>query len=222
MKRFLLLLPLLVYCSASGLLAQVAKPVGDNLRSEAKETVASCQRAVQVLGEHMVKGKFLYPLEKMYPRYKRRQEILHGEKAYKNQFLNISKKMNESGITISSYKAERPVHFYRVWPQIKKDAKLKIKLGQQRALKAGDTFYNILAFVPTTQIWVFRNNDGRPPRKLKRKGFQIAIAAETEVPGQEQWTFIDGTFMTPQSLRSIFPSLAKQIVFPKREEIEVK
>lgn len=186
------------------------------------ETVASCQRATQELGNNVIKENYLYGLEKMYPRYRKRQVTVHGEEKLKQVFLDTSKTLNTLGVTITSVKAEQPVSFFRVWPQIKPAAKLKIERGEQDDVIAGDVYYNWLVMVPTTQIWTFTSNKGGPPRRLKRLGFQIAVAKEVAVPGQEEWTFIDGGTIEPQELRSMFPSLPQKLVLPKREDSEIK
>lgn len=186
------------------------------------ETIASSQLAVQELGNNVIKQNYIYTHDKMYPRYKNRQVAVHGEKKFKQQFLDVAKTLNTMGVTITSFKADPPVGFFRVWPQIKPGAKLKIDRGEQKDLIAGDVVYNWLLMVPTTQEWTFTSNKGGPPRKLKREGFQVAIAQEAAVPGEEEWTFIDGGTLKPQELRAMFPSLPQQLVLPERVDSEIK
>ena len=185
-------------------------------------TAESCVRATQKLGDNVIKENYLYALEKMYPRYRKRQSVKHGEQKFNELVLNMSKTLNKMGVTITSFKAQRPIGFFKVWRQIKPAAKLKIKRGEQKDVIAGDVFHNWLMIVPTTQVWTFTSNKGGPPRRLKREGFQVAVAQETAVSGQEKWTFIDGGTLTPQELRAIFPSLPQTLVLPKREDKEIK
>ena len=186
------------------------------------ETIVSSQLAVQDMGNNVIKQNYIYTHDKMYPRYKNRQVAVHGEKKFKQQFLDVAKTLNTMGVTITSFKAGPPVGFFRVWPQIKPGAKLKIDRGEQKDLIAGDVVYNWLLMVPTTQEWTFTSNKGGPPRKLKREGFQVAIAQEAAVPGEEEWTFIDGGTLKPQELRAMFPSLPQQLVLPERVDSEIK
>jgi len=226
MKHYLFLLPLLLFAESS--YGQAVKtneavvPTTDRTVVAPTETVVSCQRATQELGNRVIKGNYLFTLEKMYPRYKNRQVALHGEGKFKQVFLDMPKTLNNMGVTINSFHAGQPVSFFRVWPQVKPDAKLKIKRGEQKDVVAGDVVYNWLMMVPTTQVWTFTSDKGGVPRKLKRLGFQIAVAKEASVPGQEVWTFIDGGTIKPQELRAMFPSLPQKLVFPKREDSEIK
>ena len=230
MKRYLSLLPLL-FCTEVALAQSgpntMVKPIQEAPTTDKTvitpgETVASSQRATQELGSNVIKGNFLYALDKMYPRYKHRQMKMHGEGKFKQVFLDMPKTLNKMGVTITSFRADQPVSFFRVWPQIRPAAKLKIERGEQDDVIAGDVVYNWLIMVPTTQVWTFTSNKGGPPRKLQRVGFQVAIAQEAAVPGQEQWTFIDGGTLKPQDLRGTFPSLPQNLVLPKREDTELK
>ena len=226
MKLYLSLLPILFFTNC--LFAQAEKPkdevepTTDPTVKVPAETIASCKQAVQELGDNVLKGNYLFAKEKMYPRYMKRQIAIHGEDKFNQQFLDIPSNLNEMGVTINSFTAEEPVSFFRVWPQIKPEAKQKLDSGQQKDLLDGDVVYNLLIMVPTTQVWTFSNNRGGPPRKLKREGFQVAIAQQTEVPGAEEWTFIDGGTIQPQELRAMFPSLPQTLVLPKRFDSEVK
>ena len=223
MKRYFTLLAMMFLTNLA--FAQVDKlptPTTDKTVVMPAATVASCQKATQVLGNNVIKENYLYALEKMYPRFRHRQEAVHGKEKFKQVVLGLSKKLNTMGVTITGFKAEKPIGFFRVWPQIKPAAKLKIERGEQKDVIAGDVVYNLLVMVPTTQEWTFTSNKGGPPRKLKRLGFQVAIAPETPVPGQEKWTFIDGGTLKPQELRAMFPSLPQNLVLPKREDSEIK
>lgn len=202
--------------------AAIPVPTTDPTVVTAAETAESCQAATQELGDNVIRGNFLFAYDKMYPRYKRRQIAVHGEKKFKQQFIDAAKTLNKTGLTITSFKAGSPVGFFRVWPQIKPAAKLKIKRGEQKGLIAGDVVYNRLIIVPTTQEFVLQGNKGGQSRKYRREGFQVAIAPETVVPGQEQWTFIDGSTIKPQDLRSMFPSLPQKLVLPERKGSEIK
>lgn len=201
---------------------EVVTPTTDSTVTPPAETIASSQQATQELGNNVIKGNILYAHETMYPRYKKRQEAQHGEKKFKQQFLDMAKTLNNKGVTITNFKAGTPVSFFRVWPQIKPDAKLKIDRGEQKDVLKGDVYYSWLFMVPTTQEWTLMNNKGGPPIKIKRRGFEVAIAKETAVPGQEEWTFIGGSTLSTQELRAMFPSLPQQLVLPLRKDSEIK
>lgn len=234
MKRYFYILPVFLFTSLAnaqnatgtglnqGKSEPAVAPTTDKTVNVPPNTISSSQRATQLLGDNVIKSNYLYALEKMYPRYRKRQEKASSARAFKQQFVDMGKTLNTMGVTINSFKAHEPVSFFRVWPQIKPAAKLKIERGEQKDVVAGDVLYNWLILVPTTQVWTFTSNGGRPPRKLKRVGFQIVVALESAVPGQEQWTFIDGGTIKPQELRSMFPSLPQQLVLPPRVDSEIK
>ncbi len=225
MKRYLTLLPLLFFTNIA--LSQAVKPKEiiepstDPTVKMSDETIASCQQATQELGNNVLKGNYLFTKENMYPRYKKRQIALHGEVKFGKQFEDIPNKFIEMGVTINSFVAEAPVGFFRVWPELKPDAKIKLDSGEQKEVAEEDVIYNWLVMVPTTQVWTFTSEGGRPPRKLKRVGFQIAIAREVEVPGTEVWTFIDGGTIQPNDLRAMFSSLPLGLVLPERTDSEI-
>jgi len=219
---FALLLALGTSAAAQDSANLAVKPTTDPTVKVPDATQMSCQKATQILGNMVMKGDMQYAYDHVYPRYKKRQERLHGEKKFKQQFLDAPKILNQMGVTIDSFVAEKPVSFFRVWPQIRPAAKLKVDSGVQKELKNEDIFYNWLIIVPTTQVWTFRNQNGGLPRKLKREGFQVAVAQEATMQGQEKWMFIDGGTIKPQKLRSIFPSLPQTLVLPQRKDSEIK
>jgi len=110
----------------------------------------------------------------------------------------------------------------KVWQQIIPSVKIKIDQGIDVKLKESDVFHNWMFIVPTTQVWTFMGQNGRPPRKAEIKGFQIAVAQEARVPGQEKWSFIEGSGMTTRDLRSVFPSLPVHLSLPKPSKKEIK
>jgi len=181
---------------------------------------ASAKAAVQKLGDKIKVGDFMYGYNTMYDRYKKRQEKLHGKQELQNQILNAQNKMLKMGVTIESFNAEKPTGYFRVHPMIKPDVKAKLATGELKQTKPGDEYYHWMIIVPTTQIWKFLDKNGKPPRYLKREQYQIAIAAETDLPGQEKWTFIGS--LKEQQLRSLFPSLPQNIELPLQQNSEIK
>ncbi len=181
---------------------------------------ASAQAAVQKLGNKIKIGDFMYGYNTMYDRYKKRQEKLHGKQELQNQILNAQNKMIKMGVTIQSFVADRPTGYFRVHPMIKPEIKAQLASGELKQTKTGDEYYHWMVIVPTTQVWQFLGKNGAPPRFLKRKQYQIAIAAETDLPGQEQWTFIGS--VKEQQLRSLFPSLPQNIELPIQLDSEIK
>ena len=186
------------------------------------QVIASAQMAVQTLGDKVVKGDFMFAYKMMYLRHKKRQEALHGKQNLKNQFVNAANQLNKLNVAITQFKAERPTGFFKVWPVITAEAKLKIARGEQASPKANEIEDHWMIIVPTTQVWSFMKNRSGKVRRLSRKGFQIAVAKVAKTPGQEKWTFVDGASMKPQQLRALFPSLAADLLLPKKVDKELK
>lgn len=184
----------------------------------------SAAAAVQKLGEKIKIGDFLYGYNTMYDRYRKRQEERHGAQKFKTEVLNAKNVMIKLAASIENYKTQnnalRPMGFFRVLPKIKPEIKAKLATGEIKQTKPGDEYYHWMVIVPTTQIWKFLSNTGAKPRYLKREGFQIAIAKETDLPGKEQWTFIGE--VKEQELRSLFPSLPPNLELPKLKDSEIK
>jgi len=161
---------------------------------------ASAQSAVQQLGNQIKIGNFQYGFDTMYERYKKRQEALHGQKQLKAQVLGAKDKLMEMGVIIESFRAESPTGFFKVWPKIRPEVKAKRASGEQNKLKQGDEYYQWMVIVPTTQVWEFLSSKGGKSRFLKRQQFQIAVASELSVPGQEKWSFVNrnATIISPR------------------------
>ncbi len=186
-------------------------------------TLASVQLATQKLADQNLKGNYAYAIENMYPRYKKKQEKTLGTMINAQEVqTKIANGLNQMGVTITSYTVGKPVGVFKVWQQIKPELKMKIDQGIDVKLKDSDVFSNWLIFIPTTQVWTFTNNKSGVPRKLKRESYQIAVAQEIGVQGQEKWTFIDGSKMTTQDLRSVFPSLPSRLLLPESKDSEIK
>jgi len=183
----------------------------------------SAAAAVQQLGEKIKIGDFLYGYNTMYDRYRKRQEVRHGEQKFKAEVLNAKNVMLKLAASIQSYKTEntreRPMGFFKVQASIRPEIKAKLATGEIKEIAPGDEYYHWMVIVPTTQTWKFLSQTGGKPRYLKREGFQIAIAKETDLPGQENWTFIGE--VKEQVLRSYFPSLPPNLQLPKLRDIEV-
>jgi len=179
----------------------------------------SAKAGVQQLGNKIKIGDYLFGYNTMYDRYKKRQESHHGKEKLKQQILNAPNRMMKMAASIESFRAERPTGFFRVHPMIKPEIKAKLATGELTQTKPGDEYYHWMVIVPTTQKWKFLSPKGGKPRYLKRTGFQIAIAKETDLPGQEKWTFIGEVKV--QELRFLFPSLPPNLELPKLRDVEI-
>ena len=176
----------------------------------AEEVRVSAQKSVQTLGREVLNGNFSYAVEKMYPRWKARQAArLGSEQKLLEQFNRAAVQMQEAGIDITHFKAQAPVAFYRVWPEVKE--------GVTNVRGEQDMVYHVVAIVPTKMTLRFLF-EGKPPRTFERSSFQVAVAKE----GTNDWTFIDGATLKVTDLRSIFPLLPRNMIIPVKEDKEIK
>lgn len=174
--------------------AQEEPPVG---------TADSAQRAVQVLGDEVVKGNLEYAVNNMYPRLLARLIKQIGNK--EDLLLRVQKageQMTQNGISIIKFKSGAPTSFFRVWPLRKK--------GTDPTSNAPEDFvYQWLTFVPTQKTIrvIDSSNVEKRIRIYEQEGFQVAITREDV----DDWTFIDGSTLSIETLRSLFPSIPVDI-----------
>lgn len=213
MKRRLLVWLLAIGACSTQLFAQLEQ---DTDEAEARGIVVaddvrtSAQQSVQAMGNEVLKGNFIYAVEKMYPRWKTRQaKRLGSEQLLMEQFSKAAVQMQEAGIDITGFNALPPVAFYRVWPVVNEGVK------QVRSEK--DLTYHIVAVVPTKMTLRFLI-ENQAPRTFERSSYQLAVSKE----GANDWTFIDGAALDVNDLRSIFPLLPKNMVLPAKEDKEIK
>jgi hypothetical protein len=77
-------------------------------------------------------------------------------------------------------------------------------------------FTKWLVLVPTaTKFRIIREGETKP-LVIDSIGFQIAISEK----GRNEWTFIDGSGLTVNDLRSLFGTLPKDLQFPPLEKRE--
>lgn len=210
--RFQLLLACLVWvsCFASVYGQARAEPVIPEGVAVTPQIEGAAQQAVQLLGNEVLKGNFAYAVSKMYPRWKVRQaKRLGDEQKLLDQFNKAGAQMQEAGIDITGFSAQKPLVFYRVWP---------VRVDKSKAVGSGGALnYHLLALVPTKMTMRFLL-EGKPPRTFIRTSFQVAISEE----GTNDWTFIDGSTIKRTDLRSMFPLLPADLVLPKRVDEEKK
>lgn len=173
-------------------------------------TSQSVQKAVQTLGNEVLKSNFRFAVENMYPRWKLRQaKRLGSETKLLASFNKAGVQMQEAGITIDSFIARQPTTAYKVHP--------KMIQGSKEIRSSSDLHYELLVFVPTQMKMSFMLQN-QPKRSFIRQSFQIAVAKE----GSTNWTFIDGATIQVRDLRSMFPLLPQDLVLPEKSDTEIK
>lgn len=184
----------------TGLQAQTTAPI---------EVVNSAIAAVNDLGKQVVLGKMKTSMERMYPQWRQRlSERAGGDAALQKTFDEMMAEMMKQGTTMISFKTFGFPTVYDVYP----GKKVEIIDG-----KSVETLINTkwMLLIPTEIR--YRVMNGATPLIIESKGYQIAISDKDKV----NWTFIDGSGLKVQDLRSMFISLPKDMILPEIKRREV-
>jgi hypothetical protein len=184
----------------TGLQAQTTAPI---------EVVNSAIAAVNDLGKQVVLGKMKTSMERMYPQWRQRlSERAGGDAALEKTFDEMMAAMMKQGTTMISFKTFGFPTVYDVYP----GKKVEIIDG-----KSVETLINTkwMLLIPTEIR--YRVMNGATPLIIESKGYQIAISDKDKV----NWTFIDGSGLKVQDLRSMFISLPKDMILPEIKRREV-
>lgn len=191
---------ILIFSASSFSQVLERQPVPSDVMEEA-------QLAVQDLANEVMKGNFLYSLDLMYPRWTGAAEKrMGGKEALRKRLEALPREMQEKGISIIEFKAERPVSAFEVKAEHHKDS--------QKA----PVFSEYLVFVPTTTLYRAIDPNGGVVVKIESKGFQAAIVSQA---APRKWSFIDGSSLTVQELRTLFPLLPQKeeaLLIPERSQ----
>lgn len=182
-------------CCAQGVPAQGAPVQG--VPEAAKKAAAA---ATKLLGDQVLRTNYSYVIQRMYPRHKARAaKKAGGEAKLAEQLARLSEKMKSQGIVILTFAVGEPKSAFLV-PEYKE----------------------WLVFVPTKKVYTLPDPQrGNAYRKIESHGYQVAVAKE----GGQDWYFMDGSNLTVQQLRSMFPSLPKDVKLlslPRVEQKEIK
>jgi hypothetical protein len=167
------------------------------------EVVNSAIAAANDLGKEVVLGKHKVAFERMYPQWKERLiSRLGGEEQLEQQLAKTTDQMREQGISMISFKTYGFPKVHEVYP----GKKVETKNGRQTESLISTKW---LIFIPTETR--YRIQAQSESIVMETKGFQIAIADKKEL----KWTFIDGSDVAIQDLRSLFISLPADLELPE-------
>lgn len=203
MKRMLLLLVM-----ATGLHAQQGAAPG----KVPPEVVASAVNAVSELGKEVVLGRYQVAVDRMYPQWKERAaKRMGGMENLQKQLDGVARQMLQQGISITDFKPAGQARAFEVFP------------GKQTETVDGKEVETLrytkwLVLVPT--LTRFRAMiEGDPVAvNIESTGFQVAISDK----GSGEWTFIDGSAVSVNDLRSLFITLPKDLELPPLEKKQIR
>jgi len=202
MKRLLLCLFSLSPLHAQDVITEDAPP----------QVAASAVRAVADLGMEVAKGKYTVAVERMFPQWKERAaKRAGGMEALEKQLDGVSDQMLQQGITITECAPQGQPRVFEVIP----GKKVEVVDGQQiEALR----YTKWLVLVPTvTKFRIFVPKDPVAVM-IESTGFQVAISDK----GKEDWTFIDGSSVSVNDLRSLFINLPQDLELPPLEKKQIR
>jgi len=172
------------------------------------EVVASAVAAVRALGEQVELGRYQYAIDRMNPMWKDRAARRVGGMAnLERQLQDVPRRMLRDGVSIISSHPQGEPKAFEVSP------------GRANPDGSGEIVYKKwLVFVPTiTKSRVIRENEPRPIH-FESIGFQVAVSDKDPL----DWTFIDGSSVTVNELRSIFITLPADFELPPTELREAR
>lgn len=174
------------------------------------EVVVAASSAVAKLGDEVVLGRYQVAVERMNPRWKARAaQRMGGMAALEKQLAGVAAQMVQQGISMISFKPQGQPRSYEVSP-----AKKVIKQnGVDTEIMA---YTQWMVLVPTvTKFRILRPGNPKP-LVIESTGFQVALSDK----GKNDWTFIDGSGLSANDLRSLFNTLPQNMELPpvgKRE-----
>ena len=168
------------------------------------DVVNSAVAAVRQLGEQVVLGRYQFAIERMNPLWKdRAARRAGGMEALENQLNKVAREMVRQGISIISSEPEgRP-------------RALEVSPGTTTRTVDGQTieepvYTRWMVFVPTVTTYRIIMEGEPRPLIVESTGFQVAVSDKDPI----DWTFIDGSSVTVNELRSLFISIPADYELP--------
>ena len=181
----------------------VGQPGGEGTAAPVP-VVESAVNAVRDLGNQVVQGRYEVAVERMNPLWKERTAArIGGEAAMKKQLADVSRQMNQQGISITSFQPDGRPRSYEVGPGKKVET---VNGRQVESL----IYTKWLVLVPTVTKFSLIPPGSTKPVAIDSTGFQVAISDK----GKSDWTFIDGSSLTLSDLRRLFINLPEDLVLP--------
>lgn len=202
MKRIFLLLALSAGLHAQDAIVEAATP----------EVVASAVKAVGDLGKEVVMGRYQAAVDRMYPQWKERTAAkMGGMEKLQQQLDGVAAQMLQQGISITDFTPQGQPRAFEVHPGKKVeviDGKEIERLRYTKWLVLVPTVTKFRALIKGDPIAVI----------IESTGFQVAISDKDK----DDWTFIDGSAVSVNDLRSLFGNLPMNLELPALEKRQIK
>lgn len=150
------------------------------------EILAEAVRAVQAVGDLTLQGDFDGVVQTLYPRFRNRAaKKLGGNDELARQMQRMVNDFAAQGIMVTQFSAEPALHGFDI-PE----------------------FREWLVFVPTTRTVRFVDPQTGLKQMKEVSDYQVAIRGKAE---GSQWSFLNGSTLQIQELRTFFPTLPADI-----------
>jgi hypothetical protein len=202
-------------------LAQKAKPVPAPraghvpvlpMTTAPPDVVASAVAAVEKLGSEVTRGNYAVAIERMNPLWKERlaKQTQGGMEEVKKQIEGASKRMTQEGVSIISSVPQGTPRSFEVGPgkQVEKVDGEEVEI---------QIFTKWMVFVPTLTKYRYILPGDPKPLLIEKLGYQVAVSDK----GKNDWTFIDGSGLTLNTLRRLYVTLPQDLDLPPIEERKV-
>lgn len=177
-----------------------------------REVVASAVKAVGDLGKEVVMGRYQVAVDRMYPQWKERTAArMGGMGKLQEQLDGVAKQMLQQGISITDFTPQGQPRAFEV------DAGKKVEVIDGKEIERL-RYTKWMVLVPT--VTKFRALIKGDPVAviIESTGFQVAISDK----GKDDWTFIDGSAVSVNDLRSLFGNLPRDLELPPLEKRQIK
>jgi hypothetical protein len=202
MKRLFLIFAVASALHAQDAIVEVAPP----------EIVASAVKAVEDLGKEVVMGRYQVAVDRMYPQWKERTaKRMGGMEKLQQQLDGVANQMLQQGISITDFTPQGQPRAFEVDPGKKVeviDGKEIERLRYTKWLVLVPTVTKFRALIKGDPVAVI----------IESTGFQVAISDK----GKADWTFIDGSAVSVNDLRSLFGNLPQDLELPPLEKRQIK
>ena len=173
---------------------------------------ASAVKAVSELGREVVLGRYQVAIERMYPVWKERTaKRMGGVEKLQMQLENVSKQMLQQGVSITDFTPAGQPRAFEVYP-----GKIVETIDGKKVEKLRYTKWLIL--VPTVTKFRAMIKGDPVAVNIESTGFQVAICEK----GKDEWSFIDGSAVTVNELRSLFITLPQDLELPPLEKKQIR
>ncbi len=198
---------------AAGQETPAPPPPVSTANSAPADVVDSAVAAVSKLGDEVVLGRFQVAIDRMNPDWKERTaKRMGGMEELEKQLAGVARQMVEQGISMISFKPQGLPRSFEVAPGRKVE---KVNGVEVETL----VFNKWLVLVPTnTRFRIMQKVENEAPKviTIDSIGFQVAISDK----GANEWTFIDGSGLTVNDLRSMYATLPQDLELPPLEKRE--